>query len=258
MDGFYKSFKEFQDYYANKFQRSNPLPWQDGMQAIVWWITKNLPANTRATVSISNSPSGVTISGKGFDDDPYIWAFNFNVNDISDLSKIDLINVEKIDAAVVEADGIAFDASYEFLDANSGPLATKQGTIKLPIKAGANVTMTVNAQGVIEINAAGGGRKLYLHHVFYENTQNLRKYYLRFITSSIEAITSIVNISINISKFVYGYFYDDGDIYNSSIQRLYFMTPNDGHIYFDYNNSSGSGRYDELPEVEYTDTVTEL
>lgn len=30
------TFKEFQDYYANKFQRNNPLPWQDGMQAIIW------------------------------------------------------------------------------------------------------------------------------------------------------------------------------------------------------------------------------
>lgn len=80
--GFYKSFKEFQEYYANKFQRNNPLPWQDGMQAIIWWITENLPENTQATVKISGAPTGVSISGKGVDGDPYIWAFNFNRNDV--------------------------------------------------------------------------------------------------------------------------------------------------------------------------------
>lgn len=80
MAGFYKSFKEFQEYYANKFQRNNPLPWQDGMQAIIWWITENIPENTQATITISSDPTGVVISGAGTDDDPYIWAFNFNTD----------------------------------------------------------------------------------------------------------------------------------------------------------------------------------
>lgn len=80
--GFYKSFKEFQEYYANKFQRNNPLPWQDGMQALIWWITENLPENTQATVEISGAPTGVSISGKGVDGDPYIFAFNFNENEV--------------------------------------------------------------------------------------------------------------------------------------------------------------------------------
>ena len=80
MAGFYKSFKEFQEYYANKFQRNNPLPWQDGMQTIIWWITENLPENTRATIEISSNPTGVAISGNGTDTDPYIFAFNFNTD----------------------------------------------------------------------------------------------------------------------------------------------------------------------------------
>ena len=82
MAGFYKSFKDFQEYYANKFQRNNPLPWQDGMQAIIWWITENVPENTRATVTISNNPTGVEISGAGTDESPYLWAFNFNTSEV--------------------------------------------------------------------------------------------------------------------------------------------------------------------------------
>lgn len=80
--GFYRNFKEFQDYYCNKFGRQNPLPWQDGMQAIIWWITEGLPENTQVTIGTSANPTGVTISGKGTEESPYIWAFNFNEEEV--------------------------------------------------------------------------------------------------------------------------------------------------------------------------------
>ena len=72
------TFKEFQDYYANKFQRNNPLPWQDGMQAIIWWITQSVPKNTRVTLAYGNE-SKVEISGDGTDASPYIWAFTLDM-----------------------------------------------------------------------------------------------------------------------------------------------------------------------------------
>ena len=72
------TFKEFQDYYANKFQRNNPLPWQDGMQAIIWWVTQSVPKNTRVTLAYGNE-SKVEISGDGTDASPYIWAFTLDM-----------------------------------------------------------------------------------------------------------------------------------------------------------------------------------
>ena len=72
------TFKEFQDYYANKFQRNNPLPWQDGMQAIIWWVTQSVPKNTRVTLAYGNE-SKVEISGDGTDESPYIWAFTLDI-----------------------------------------------------------------------------------------------------------------------------------------------------------------------------------
>lgn len=72
------TFKEFQDYYANKFQRNNPLPWQDGMQAIIWWVTQSVPQNTRVTLVYGNE-NKVEISGDGTDASPYVWAFTLNI-----------------------------------------------------------------------------------------------------------------------------------------------------------------------------------
>ena len=72
------TFKEFQDYYANKFQRNNPLPWQDGMQAIIWWVTQSVPKNTRVTLAYGNE-SKVEVSGDGTDASPYIWAFTLDM-----------------------------------------------------------------------------------------------------------------------------------------------------------------------------------
>lgn len=71
------TFKEFQDYYANKFQRNNPLPWQDGMQAIIWWVTQSVPKNTRVTLAYGNE-NKVEISGDGTDTSPYNWAFTLD------------------------------------------------------------------------------------------------------------------------------------------------------------------------------------
>ena len=71
------TFKEFQDYYANKFQRNNPLPWQDGMQAIIWWVTQSVPKNTRVTLAYGNE-NKVEISGDGTDASPYNWAFTLD------------------------------------------------------------------------------------------------------------------------------------------------------------------------------------
>lgn len=70
--------KEFQDYYANKFQRNNPLPWQDGMQAIIWWVTQSVPKNTRVTLVYGNE-NKVEISGDGTDTSPYNWAFTLDI-----------------------------------------------------------------------------------------------------------------------------------------------------------------------------------
>lgn len=72
------TFKEFQDYYANKFQRNNPLPWQDGMQAIIWWVTQSVPKNTRVTLAYGND-NKVEISGDGTDTSPYNWAFTLDI-----------------------------------------------------------------------------------------------------------------------------------------------------------------------------------
>lgn len=82
---FYRNWKDFQDWYCNKFQRANPLPWQDGMQALLWFIQEGLPENTRVSLIASpNLTTGVNITGAGTPENPYMWAFAINTQPIID------------------------------------------------------------------------------------------------------------------------------------------------------------------------------
>lgn len=225
--GFYKSFKEFQEYYANKFQRNNPLPWQDGMQAIIWWITENLPENTQATVEVSGAPTGVSISGKGVDGDPYIWAFNFNRNDV------------KGDT------GPQGPAGPQGETGPQGP-AGQDGTIVVanPAESGSTDLTKLKVGDTIYNIPSGGG--VYLHRL---NTGARYIYFKTFFSTPItpqNAQTLFGFTAVNDwAVFSCGV----AEIFKTGfVPYLYSFIGTDAVIYLAENNR----------ETEWTDTVTEL
>lgn len=206
MAGFYKSFKEFQEYYANKFQRSNPLPWQDGMQAIIWWITENIPENTQATMTVSADPTGVVISGAGTDDDPYIWAFNFNTSDVKG---------PKGDTGAQGPQG------PQGPQGEQGP-AGEDGTIVEANPAGtASGDLTkIGINGTV-YNIPSGGSTLYKHTIyFYANLYGIYSIHFAFIDGNSTPITTYAELISRVFPNIYipVTAYDD---YDSQVVNLY-------------------------------------
>ena len=168
------TFQEFQNYYCNKFQRNNPLPWQDGMQSIIWWITNGLPENTKAYVTITNNPTGVSVTGEGIDNNPYVWTFNFNAQDVrGDFENYNFISVEPTNeqgsVVVTQLDGeykIEFDATIK-VERQDGTFANVPTTVTLPIKAGEGITIDATEDGTFAEIKGGGGGKSYLHTITF-------------------------------------------------------------------------------------------
>ena len=194
MAGFYKSFKDFQNYYCEKFGRQNPLPWQDGMQAIIWWITEGLPENTRATLTISNNPTGVKISGKGTDDDPYIWAFNIN--------------------------------NAEVPTGPQGPQgpAGQDGTIVVANPAETGTTdLTKIKIGNIVYNITSGGSELYQHNITLSVAINFSLQLIVLSTRGTQYTLNDLQGLREIRNFVCGYFSNDG--YDHAYVLTNLVTP---------------------------------
>lgn len=94
---FYNDWKAFQDWYCERFQRPNPLPWQDGMQALLWFIKKGLPENTSVTVTAGQGvETGVNITGDGTPESPYRWDFRINTQPIIDAAALSVLTPEKL------------------------------------------------------------------------------------------------------------------------------------------------------------------
>ena len=94
---FYNDWKAFQDWYCERFQRPNPLPWQDGMQALLWFIKKGLPSNTTVTVTAGQGvETGVNITGDGTPESPYKWDFRINTQPIIDAAALSVLTPERL------------------------------------------------------------------------------------------------------------------------------------------------------------------
>lgn len=231
--GFYQSFKEFQKYYANKFQRNNPLPWQDGMQAIIWWITENLPANTQATITISNQPTGVIISGKGIEDDPYKWAFNFNTE------------------AVKGPKGDTGDTGATGPQGPQGPQgpAGQDGTIveANPAETGSTDLTKIKIGDTVYNIPSGGGSNTYLHRLFFADNATYVYFKTNFSTPiTPQNATTLFGLDA----------YNDWCVFANAVGEipqtgvipyLYSFLGNDAILYF--GNSQLSSWLDTVTEI---------
>lgn len=251
MAGFYKSFKEFQDYYANKFQRNNPLPWQDGMQAIIWWITENIPENTQATITISSAPTGVEISGKGIEDDPYIWAFNFN---------IDAVKGPKGDTGATGPQGPQGPQGEQGPAGQDG----QDGTIveANPVGTALEDLTKISIGGTVYDIPSGGGSSYYLHEIYiiYIDPEEGIPYQIKikYITDSNTPLT--INDIIN-KPYINGFLinYADSKCFDITFP---VSSPYSGTLTIAYRDANWY--YDEPLTVyttdidTFTDTVTAL
>lgn len=188
------NYKEFSDWYAAKFQRNNPLPWQDGMNAILYYLSKSVPDNTRVSVAVTNSPTGVTISGKGIENDPYLWAFNFNKSEIEgpqgpqgeqgpqgpqgepgpgldDIISLDITPTFTAGGVAVDqtegSENIAVDVKYGV----DGEIPQIEGVLTLPFKAGDGIVIDVdedNKRVVFKASGGSSGSALYRHNIEFE------------------------------------------------------------------------------------------
>lgn len=200
------TFQEFQNYYCSKFQRNNPLPWQDGMQAIIWWITSGLPANTRAYVTITNNPTGVTVTGEGVDSNPYVWTFNFNAQDVrGDFENYNFISVEPTNeqgsVVVTQLDGeykIEFDVTIK-AERQDGTFANVPTTVTLPIKAGEGITIDATEDGTFA-EIKGGGSANYMHTITFGSGVFPPQSKFRIRSSRPTAYTSFEEVAIDMEN----------------------------------------------------------
>lgn len=165
------TFKDFQNWYCAKFQRNNPLPWQDGMQALLWYITEALPANTRATLSITSAPTGVTITGDGTDSSPYVWAFNLNRTEADDITAEKLFDIIKGSETVVvdiSEDGTTLEVHLDADVINKLDRALLT-PVSPPAEPAAVVINTAGAQELKPLSEIGGGGGLYKHRIVISN-----------------------------------------------------------------------------------------
>lgn len=201
------NYKEFSDWYAAKFQRSNPLPWQDGMNAILYYLSKSVPDNTRVFITVSDNPTGVTISGKGIESDPYIWSFNFNKSEIKgpqgpqgeqgpqgpqgepgpgldNIVSLDITPTFTVGGVAVEQtagnENIAVDIKYGI----DGKVPQIEGVLTLPFKAGNGIIIDVDEENKRIVFKSTGG-KLYLHTITMttNNTENVPDIVFSFYSS---------------------------------------------------------------------------
>jgi hypothetical protein len=209
------NYKEFSDWYASKFQRNNPLPWQDGMNAMLYYLSKSVPDNTRVSVAVTNSPTGVTISGKGIENDPYLWAFNFNKSEIEgpqgpqgeqgpqgpqgepgpgldDIVSLDITPTFTAGGVAVDqeagSENIAVDVKYGV----DGEIPQIEGVLTLPFKAGDGIIIDVDEDNKrVVFKAAGGssGGKLYKRTATLKSPANDRVNIIDYVSEQIDYTT---------------------------------------------------------------------
>ena len=75
------TFAEFQNYYCNKWRKPNPLPWQSAMEALCYYITTDIPANTSATLEFGATNS-VELTGDGTPENPFVFKFVLSASDV--------------------------------------------------------------------------------------------------------------------------------------------------------------------------------
>lgn len=193
------TFKDFQNWYCAKFQRNNPLPWQDGMQALLWYITEALPANTRATLSITSAPTGVEITGDGTDSSPYVWAFNLNRTEADDITAeklFDLIKGSETIIVDISEDGTTLEVHLDadVINKLNRALLTP---VTPPAEPAAVVINTAGAQELKPLSEfdGGDGGKLYRHQLTIRGaTMQLT---IEFYSTSPNKVTNYTEIPEN-------------------------------------------------------------
>lgn len=75
------TFAEFQNYYCTKWRKPNPLPWQTAMEALCYYITTDIPANTSATLEFGTTNS-VELTGDGTPENPFVFKFVLSTSDV--------------------------------------------------------------------------------------------------------------------------------------------------------------------------------
>ena len=75
------TFAEFQNYYCTKWRKPNPLPWQAAMEALCYYITTDIPANTSATLEFGATNS-VELTGDGTPENPFVFKFVLSTSDV--------------------------------------------------------------------------------------------------------------------------------------------------------------------------------
>lgn len=209
------NYKEFSDWYASKFQRNNPLPWQDGMNAMLYYLSKSVPDNTRVSVAVTDRPTGVTITGKGIENDPYLWAFNFNKSEIEgpqgpqgeqgpqgpqgepgpgldDIISLDITPTFTAGGVAVDqtagSENIAVDVKYGI----DGEIPQIEGVLTLPFKAGDGIVIDVdedNKRVVFKASGGSSGGKLYKRKVTLKGTTNDRINIIDYVNKQIDYTT---------------------------------------------------------------------
>lgn len=165
------NYKDFQNWFCEKFKKPNPLPWQDAMGALIDYITNEIPDNIQVVLNkLTSGASSATLTGNGTPLAPFVLTINLSMVDfkgekgdtgatgptgpqgpqgaagagIDTLDQIELTAVSSMTYDTTNGWQVIYTA---VLDYGNGDTHTATALARLPIKPGDNVTIDVSADG---------------------------------------------------------------------------------------------------------------
>lgn len=191
------TFNEFQTWYCNKYKKANPLVWQEAMQAIIYYVSEAFPENTQLSLTITSAATGISVTGSGTEEDPFIVTANLNSSavkgpkgdtgatgatgpqgpagpkgDTGETGEQGPQGVGFDDATAIyaplsldyyatydETDGLTIHGSFDVqVNGMYGTVYNVPIQLSIPVKAGDNVSMDIDDEGkFLVISASGGG-----------------------------------------------------------------------------------------------------
>lgn len=180
------SYEGFQKWFCDKFKKPNPLPWQDAMQAIIDYITNEIPDNMQVVLNkLTSGQSSASLTGNGTPDNPFILTINLSMVDfkgdkgdkgdpgatgpkgdtgagVGTVDQIELTSVSSMTYDTTNGWTVVYNAVIDYGD---GDTHVTTATARLPIKPGDNVTIDISEDGKSLVIKASGGGAIYKHHL---------------------------------------------------------------------------------------------
>lgn len=183
------NYEGFQKWFCDKFKKPNPLPWQDAMQAIIDYITNEIPENMQVVLNkLTSGQSSASLTGNGTPDNPFILTINLSMVDfkgdkgdkgdtgatgpqgprglpgvgVTSVDQIELTSISSMTYDTTNGWRIVYNAVIDYGD---GDTHVTTATARLPIKPGDNVTIDVSEDGKSLVIKASGGGAIYRHNL---------------------------------------------------------------------------------------------